>query len=90
MSLFDTTGKAAGSTAPKRASFLVAALLLAPLAALQAAGDRLARPTPEQVAWQDMELEMFIHFAPSTWQDTQHDNLSTPLSAEPPPSHADR
>jgi alpha-L-fucosidase len=24
---------------------------------------------------------MFIHFAPSTWQDTQHDNLTTPLSA---------
>lgn len=41
----------------------------------------LARPTPEQVAWHDLELEMFIHFAPSTWQDTQHDNLSTPLSA---------
>jgi alpha-L-fucosidase len=81
MSLFDTTGKAVGTTARQGASFLVAALLLAPLAALQAAGDKLARPTPEQVAWQDMELEMFIHFAPSTWQDTQHDNLSTPLSA---------
>ena len=40
-----------------------------------------ARPTPGQAAWQDMELEMFIHFAPSTWQDTQGDNLSTPLSA---------
>jgi alpha-L-fucosidase len=55
-------------------------VLLAPLAALQAA-EKLARPTPEQVAWHDMELEMFIHLAPSTWQDTQHDNLSTPLSA---------
>jgi alpha-L-fucosidase len=56
-------------------------LLLTPLAALQVMGDPLARPTPEQVAWHDMDLEMFIHFAPSTWQDTQHDNLSTPLSA---------
>jgi alpha-L-fucosidase len=52
-------------------AFLVAHVAAAPL----------ARPTPEQLAWQDMELEMFIHFAPSTWQDTQHDNLSTPLSA---------
>lgn len=42
---------------------------------------KLAKPTPEQAAWQDMELTMFIHFAPSTWQDTQHDNLSTPLSS---------
>jgi len=41
----------------------------------------LAKPTPEQAAWQDMEVTMFIHFAPSTWQDTQHDKLSTPLSA---------
>jgi alpha-L-fucosidase len=57
------------------------ALLTALLTALPAAGGDLARPTPEQVAWHDMELEMFIHFAPSTWQDTQHDNLSTPLSA---------
>ena len=61
--------------------FASTALLLASLAALPAAGGELARPTPEQVAWHDMELEMFIHFAPSTWQDTQHDNLSTPLSA---------
>ena len=61
--------------------FASTALLLASLAALPAAGGELARPTPEQVAWQDMDLELFIHFAPSTWQDTQHDNLSTPLSA---------
>ncbi len=65
----------------KRNMFLFATLLLMPLTALHAAGDKLAWPTPEQVAWQDMELEMFIHFAPSTWQDSQHDNLSTPLSA---------
>jgi alpha-L-fucosidase len=51
------------------------------LGALAAVGGELARPTPEQVAWHDMELEMFIHFAPSTWQDMQNDNLSTPLSA---------
>lgn len=36
-------------------------------------------PTPEQIAWQDMELEMFVHFDPATWQDRSWDNHSTPL-----------
>src|SRR5271170_4694574 len=40
----------------------------------------LARPTPQQVVWQDAELGMFLHFAPNTWQDREDDNLSTPLS----------
>ena len=40
---------------------------------------RLSRPTPEQVVWQDMELGMFIHFAPNTWQDKEGDDRSTPL-----------
>ena len=39
----------------------------------------LALPTPEQVAWQDMELGAFIHFAPNTWQDQEYDDRSTPL-----------
>ncbi len=65
----------------KRIILAVASLMSAPLCALAADGTPLARPTPEQVAWQDMEVTMFIHFAPSTWQDTQGDNLSTPLSA---------
>lgn len=43
-------------------------------------GERLAVPTSEQIAWQDMELGMFVHFAPNTWQNTESDNLSTPLS----------
>ncbi len=42
--------------------------------------DRLARPSPEQRAWQDMELEMFVHFGPATWQDSEYDNLSTPVN----------
>jgi alpha-L-fucosidase len=42
---------------------------------------RLAAPTPEAAAWQDLEIGMFIHFAPNTWQDLEGDDLSTPLSA---------
>jgi alpha-L-fucosidase len=43
-----------------------------------------ALPTPDQIAWQDLEVGMFVHFAPNTWQDTESDNLSTPLSAIDP------
>jgi alpha-L-fucosidase len=45
-----------------------------------AATPSLALPTPDQVAWQDLEIGMFVHFAPNTWQDVESDNLSTPLS----------
>jgi alpha-L-fucosidase len=41
----------------------------------------LALPSPDQIAWQDLEVGMFVHFAPNTWQDVESDNLSTPLSA---------
>jgi alpha-L-fucosidase len=44
-------------------------------------GHRLAVPTPQQAAWQDLELGMFIHIAPQTWQDSERDDLSTPASA---------
>ena len=45
------------------------------------AGDaKLALPTTEQRNWQDLEMGMFIHFAPNTWQGVEQDNLSTPLS----------
>lgn len=37
---------------------------------------KLAKPTPEQVAWQDMEMGMFIHFAPNTWTNKEGDDLS--------------
>jgi len=43
-----------------------------------------AVPTPDQIAWQDLEVGMFCHFAPNTWQDTESDNLSTPLFAIDP------
>ncbi len=38
-----------------------------------------ARPTTDQAAWQDMELGMFIHIAPNTWQDAEGDQRNTPL-----------
>src|SRR6185295_15935462 len=36
-----------------------------------------ALPTTQQAAWQDLELGMFLHFAPNTWQDQEGDDLST-------------
>jgi len=41
----------------------------------------LARPTPQQLAWHDLELGMFIHIAPQTWQDSESDRMTTPLAA---------
>lgn len=40
---------------------------------------KLALPTPQQVAWQDMEIGMFIHWAPNVYRDLQGDDLSVPL-----------
>ena len=37
---------------------------------------RLARPSAAQQAWQDLELGMFVHFAPNTWQEKEYDDLS--------------
>jgi alpha-L-fucosidase len=44
-------------------------------------GRAVARPTPRQIAWQDLEVGMFVHIAPNTWQDEEYDHLSTPLSS---------
>jgi alpha-L-fucosidase len=38
----------------------------------------LARPTPEQRAWQDMELETFVHFGPLTWRPNENDRTLPP------------
>jgi alpha-L-fucosidase len=57
-------------------------LLVAPvLPAQPPARIRVALPTPQQRAWQEMGMGLFIHFAPNTWQDREGDDLSTPLSA---------
>jgi alpha-L-fucosidase len=45
------------------------------------ANGKLASPSADQAAWQDLEVGMFVHFAPNTWQDQEYDDLSTPLSA---------
>ncbi len=43
-----------------------------------------AIPSVDQVAWHDLEIGMFVHIAPNTWQDKEGDDLSTPLSAIDP------
>jgi alpha-L-fucosidase len=27
------------------------------------------RPSPQQLAWQDLEIGVLIHFGPNTWMD---------------------
>lgn len=49
-------------------------------AALGPRAGALAHPSPQQEAWQDLEVGMFVHFAPNTWQNVESDNLSTPLA----------
>jgi len=39
-----------------------------------------ALPSPDQISWQNLEIGMFVHLAPNTWQDKEGDDLSTPLS----------
>jgi len=49
---------------------ILAAAGMAAIAGAQEKGARqLARPTPQQLAWQQMEMGVFIHFMPSTWGD---------------------
>lgn len=48
---------------------------------LGAAAARPARPTAAQVTWQGLELGMFVHFAPNTWQEKEYDDLSLAPSA---------
>jgi alpha-L-fucosidase len=50
-------------------------------APIKGAEQTLALPTADQLAWQDLEIGMFVHIAPNTWQDKESDDLSTPLSA---------
>ena len=51
---------------------------------IEVEGVRLAVPTAEQAVWHDLEIGMFVHIAPQTWQDTETDTMQTPLSAMDP------
>lgn len=37
------------------------------------AAAKLAKPTPEQIEWADMECEMFVHFGVATWMGQEYD-----------------
>ena len=67
---------------------LAAAALVPGSTALAAAP--LARPTPAQLAWADLEIGMFIHFALNTWQNKEYDDRSTPLAQISPDIDTDQ
>jgi len=67
-------------TMPHAHRLLVSSVLSDRKSGKSGRGSALALPSPKQQAWQDLELGMFVHFAPNTWQDAESDNLSTPLS----------
>lgn len=51
-------------------------------------GPQIAVPTAAQLAWLDLEIGMFVHLAPNTWQDREYDDRSIPpdqlpFAAEP-------
>ena len=41
---------------------------------------RRGLPTAEQIAWHEMEIQMFLCLDPCTWQGREYDDHSTPLS----------
>jgi alpha-L-fucosidase len=71
-------------TAALASALPYARIALAPAATAQSASPPAnspsAVPTADQLAWQDLEMGLFINLAPNTWQDTESDNLTTPLS----------
>ena len=79
------TGAAAGASLPTAIS---RAAMIQPQLDRKRSGveSKLALPTADQLKWQDLEMGMFIHFAPNTWQGVEQDNLSTPLSEINPKS----
>lgn len=58
------------------ASVLAAPTLRIARGVLATAAPKLALPTAAQRAWQELELGMFVHFAPNTWQEKEYDDLS--------------
>jgi alpha-L-fucosidase len=49
------------------------------LGGVRADADERGVPTPEQIAWHEMEIEMFLCLDPCTWQGREYDDHSTPL-----------
>lgn len=58
--------------------------------AFRGPGPTLAIPSAAQLAWHDLEIGMFVHFAPNTWQDQEYDDRSTPLSRISPEIDTDQ
>lgn len=50
----------------------------------------IARPSAAQLAWHDLEIGMFVHFGPNTWQDQEYDDRSTPLDTIRPDIDTDQ
>ena len=50
-------------------------------AAPRPAGPAAARPSADQLAWQDLEVGMFVHFGPATWRDPAHPDVDVPLAS---------
>ena len=57
---------------------ILAAVLL--VTALASSAQERGVPTSGQLAWHQMELEMFLCLDPCTWQGREYDDHSTPLS----------
>jgi len=45
--------------------------------------DPFALPSLAQLSWLDLEVGMFVHFAPNTWQDQEYDDRSIPADLLP-------
>ncbi len=73
-------GMAAGTSIPAILSRPATACGQRDAAPLESPHPQLAMPTADQLAWQDLEMGMFVHFAPNTWQGREQDDLTTALS----------
>ncbi len=63
----------------QKTALLALTLALSAFAWCQPAPSKvLAKPTPGQIEWHDMEMEMFLCFDPCTWQNREYDDHSTP------------
>ncbi|HVO33960.1 MAG TPA: alpha-L-fucosidase, partial [Gemmatimonadales bacterium] len=49
-----------------------------------------ALPTANQLHWADLEVGLFLHFAPNTWQSKEYDDRSTPLTTLNPDIDTDQ